>query len=167
MKKKEFDRCLQELSKSLYSFTYALLSDHLQVSQIIMDVMTILYLDRPELIRSMECSQNGPEEEEAFSAISLSIYKSAYGLVHKRVNQLKRFCHHPIGATDLIDTSLEFPEFDGLSLEERATLFLKMKTNYEFKEIAFILSIKKIETFQILANGKNKISQRAGLIMPT
>ncbi|MBT7608135.1 MAG: hypothetical protein HN576_00160 [Bacteriovoracaceae bacterium] len=156
MLKNELEQFLQTLNKELYKFTYSLLPDDLQVSQIIIDSITVLLLERRELVETLELCENDTKKENTLFSIKLFLYKRIYELIQKRSDQLSGSIeYHP-----------DFSEYHGLDLLEKTVLYFKSKTNFEFEDLTYILSENKTTVFQALANGRNNLATRAGITSP-
>jgi hypothetical protein len=153
IKQNELERYLQSINKELYRFTYSLLPDDLQVSQIILDSITVLLLERRELIETLHYLENEKEKRDTLFSIKLFLHKRIYELISKRVGQLQ----------GSIEYNPQYSEFHGLKLLEKAVLYFKTKTHYEFEDLAFILSETKTIIYQALANGRNNLALRAGV----
>lgn len=153
MQKNEIEKYLNQINKDLYRFSYCLLPDDLQVSQIIIDSITVLLLERRELVETLEYCKNESEKRDTLFSIKLFLHKRIFELIKRRTKQL----------SGSIEFSPDFSEYYGLDLIEKAVLYFKTKTSFEFEDIAFILTQNKTTIFQALANGRNNLAARAGL----
>ena len=153
MHKNELEKYLRQINKDLYRFSYCLLPDSLQVSQVIIDSITVLLLERRELVETLEFCSNELEKRDTLFSIKLFLHKKIFELIKKRTTQL----------TGSIEITPEFSEYYGLELIEKAVLYFKTKSDFEFEDIAFIISENRTAIFQALANGRNNLATRAGL----
>lgn len=153
--KNELEQYLQNINKELYSFAFALLPDDLQVTQIILDSITVLLLERSELVETLNICETEEDKANTFLSIKMFLYRHIYKLIDKRAEQLK----------GSIETQSEYSEYNGLGLVEKAVLFFRSKTHLGFEDIAFILGEGKTEIFQHLANGRQNLALRAGIQM--
>lgn len=138
----ELDSYLQEKSQDLYSFSFILIPDDLQASQLVVDSISTLFVMNKSMIQKWI---NG--QELGFKAceneIMRMLLKTIYELAHKRFEQIR------VG-------------FDGqkralfyeLTIEEKATLFLKEKFNLDLETIAFILDSNNLEIVSRLKNAR-------------
>ena len=80
MHKNELEKYLRQINKDLYRFSYCLLPDSLQVSQVIIDSITVLLLERRELVETLEFCSNELEKRDTLFSIKLFLHKKIFEL---------------------------------------------------------------------------------------
>lgn len=140
----EFEKYLKNLHPDLYSFSYILIPDDLQASQLIIDSIANILLDKKILIEKLLASTDKNELE--LKELKFLLFKTIFELAKKRFHQIKS------------SVNLENLEpFYHLEYEERATLFLKHRFKINNELICFISSMGQDELIAVLTKARAKI----------
>lgn len=143
MKTLVLEKFIQNLSTDLYSFAFILIPDDLQATQLMIDAVSAFMIQKKSLIEKWS-SANESELKENSSDIKIHLYRSMYELSKKRYNQLR------MSFKDVEDSS----GFFSLEFSDKAALFLKEKSDFEFDVIEFILGQSKNEVLAHLYSAR-------------
>ncbi|MCO4794100.1 MAG: hypothetical protein KC493_10325 [Bacteriovoracaceae bacterium] len=153
MKRKDLEILLQKANVDLYGYAYCLIPDELQASQLVMDAMAILTLDKKSLLEDLLLSEEEKEKRLNLFIIKKFLYRAIYKLSVKRINQIR----------SSLDFSGDYISFHGLNLEQKSAIYLKRKTSLELSDIQEILNIKKPEMISTLATARQLLAVRSGI----
>lgn len=143
MKTLVLEKFIQNLSTDLYSFAFILIPDDLQATQLMIDAVSAFMIQKKSLIEKWS-SANESELKENSSDIKIHLYRLMYELSKKRYNQLR------MSFKDVEDSS----GFFSLEFSDKAALFLKEKSDFEFDVIEFILGQSKNEVLAHLYSAR-------------
>lgn len=147
MKNEELQKYIQNLSPELYSFSYILIPDVLQASQLMIDCVQSFLIQKKELVEKMSLSKN-KIIENLLEETKLNIIKIVYELSRKRYQQLK------ISLSDVEGHG----GFFSLEFDEKAILYLKEKANFDLDTIEFITSSSRSEVLSYLYSARIKMT---------
>ena len=147
MKTEELQKYIQNLSPELYSFAYILIPDDLQASQLMIDCVQSFLIQKKILVEKMGLTKN-KIVKNLLDESKLNLMKIVYELSKKRYQQLK---------TSLIDVEAN-GGFFSLDFNEKATLFLKEKTELDLDQIEFITSTTRSEVLSYLYSARIKMT---------
>lgn len=133
---KNLKELILKKTDELYSFSFALIPDDLQASQILIDS-----------IAGFVCKfiENKPNLNEI--ELNVKLYKNVFELSKIRYSQLK------MTFKDIENTE----KFFFLDLNSKATIFLNEKTKFSKNEILQILQFSKEEYYSILYLAREKL----------
>lgn len=147
MKSVELLKKLKNLFPKLYSFSYSIIQDDLQATQITIDAFTGYSWEEKEKIEELLECEDYSEGQKLLFNIELSYYKIIYQLAVKRQKQLNHS----------IKDSGQNGDFFALPILDRAILFLKYKTKLDIIDIENILNLKRYEVINYLNLAKRSI----------
>ncbi len=148
MKTEELQKYIQNLSPELYSFSYVLIPDDLQASQLMIDCVQSFLIQKKALVEKMGLSKN-KILKNLLEDTRLSIFKIVFELSRKRYQQLK------ISLSDVEGIG----GFYSLDFDEKAILYLKEKAGFELETIEFITSTTRTETLAFLYSARIKMTR--------
>ena len=88
MKTLDLEKFIQSLSTDLYSFAYILIPDDLQATQLMIDSVAALMIQKKSLVDQWS-KASADQLLENTEEIKLHLYKSIYDLSKKRYHQLR------------------------------------------------------------------------------
>ncbi len=144
MKIEEFEKYLINLHPDLYSFSYILIPDDLQASQLIIDSIANFIIDKKSSLEKI--LSESIRNEILLTEIKHLICKSIYDIAKKRFHQIK-------SSVDL--NGLD--PFYQLDFDERAVIFLRHKFKINNELICFISSMGQDELIAVLTKARAKI----------
>lgn len=145
MNTKELESYLKTLHPDLYSFSYILIPDDLQASQLIVDAIANVLIDRRELIDRILKSEKAEAEKIELKNF---LFRAIYLLARKRFHQIKSSMNlHNLEA------------FYHLELDERALLFLKHKMKWGKDQMNFVTTLGSEEIVSILTKSRMNLSR--------
>lgn len=152
---KQVKETLQEISKDLFSFSFCLIPDDLQVQQILVDCVYLLNSD--ELTKSLisqlnECENIAVRNKIKYD-LKILMAKNLYMMAKKRYFQVK----------DSLLSEEGYVAFYSLEFDQRATVFLKQALKYDFKEIEQITSQDRASVVGSLSIARQKLSGNMGV----
>lgn len=156
MKTLDLEKFIQSLSTDLYSFAYILIPDDLQATQLMIDSVAALMIQKKSLVDQWS---KAPADQllENTEEIKLHLYKSIYDLSKKRYHQLRA------GLKSVEDGS----GFFSLDFDDKAILFLQERSEFSSERIEFISSKSKTEVLAHLYSARINLiegmSSRPGL----
>jgi hypothetical protein len=154
MKNNELEKFIQNQSPDLYSFAYVLIPDDLQATQLMIDSVSRLLIQKKSLVESW-VKKNVETEVESNdylqNDILLNLLKSTYEISKKRYSQLK------ISLSDQVGVNSQFFTLD---FEDKAVLFLKEKLNFEMASIEFVTGLSKSEILAHLYSARILLSEK-------
>lgn len=153
MKIKDLEIYLLGQQNEFYQFAMVLTADHDISEKIIQDSVYLLLSEEKEDIASLLKNNNNPQTFFSFSRIF--IFKSLY-----RIAKSNNLFQMPIGSKRA--GVLEQNAFWPLPMDQRAVLFLRQKLKQGKDNIGEILSITKVEYFNILNLGREQLLKNAG-----
>lgn len=143
MKTLELEQYIQNLSTDLYSFAFILIPDDLQATQLMIDAVSAFMIQKKEFITSL--TKKGESHLLASTEdIKIHLYKLMYDLSKKRYHQLR------LSFKNVEDNS----GFFSLEFDDKASLFLKERTDFSMDKIEFILSKSKTEVLAHLYSAR-------------
>ena len=146
---------LQEISKDLFSFSFCLIPDDLQVQQILVDCIYLLNTD--EAAKSLLEQLNDSDKNDIHKKIKIQLKtlmaKNLYMMGKKRYFQVK----------DSLLLEDGHAAFYSLDFEQRATVFLKQALKYDFKDIELITSQDRASVISSLSMARQKLSGNLGV----
>ncbi len=144
MKIEEFESYLKKIHPDLYSFSFILIPDDLQASQLIVDGLSYVLMNKRSIFdRLINKSQNFSIELDDFK---MNLYKAIYEIAQKRFLQIR--------------TSVETKDLDNfysLEFDERAVIFLRQKLKFSHNDICFTVSLGKDDLMKIATQARNKL----------
>lgn len=144
MKIEEFEKYLKNLHPDLYSFSYILIPDDLQASQLIVDSIANVVLEKKALIEKI--TSDSDKHEVELVELKYQMFKAIFEIAKKRFHQIK-------SAVNL--ENLE--AFYHLEYEERATIFLKHRYKINIELICFITNLGHDELIAVLSRARTKL----------
>lgn len=142
VKQLDLDSYFQEKSQDLYSFSYILIPDDLQASQLIIDsISTMFVMNKSMIVKWTRCDELEFKSYE--SEIFRMVLKTIYELALKRFEQIKV----GLGSSHRV-------LFHELTLEEKSALFLKEKFHLDLETISFILDSNSLEVLSRLKSAR-------------
>ncbi len=144
MKIEEFEKYLINLHPDLYSFSYILIPDDLQASQLIIDSIANFIIDKKSSLEKI--LSESIRNEILLTEIKHLICKSIYDIAKKRFHQIK-------SSVDL--NSLD--PFYQLDFDERAVIFLRHKFKINNELICFITNLAHDELVALLSRARTKL----------
>eukprot|EP00914_Ancora_sagittata_P003503 GHVO01007361.1.p2 GENE.GHVO01007361.1~~GHVO01007361.1.p2 ORF type:complete len:163 (+),score=5.87 GHVO01007361.1:60-548(+) len=142
---------LKLISKELYPFSFILLADDLQASQLVIDSFgTLLVNETSRAMAEDICSNEATGEY--INLVRLEVFKASYIIGRKRFQQVK----------DSIDVDEKYKAFFTLEFSERVILYLKQKTNFDLKEISYITEMNLNEVSNHIAVAREKLANCFG-----
>lgn len=150
---------LKDINSDLFSFSYALIPDDLQVQQLILDAVGLLITVEEELVLDFMSLKKGSGRENLLFQLKKIIYRNIFQTAKKRLEQLKG------GLAEMT----EYIPFFSLNVNQRAVLFLKHKTRFSWVFVEEITDLNRHQVMEILNSGRNKLLDNAaiGLEVPT
>ena len=145
MNTKELENYLKTLQPDLFSFSYILIPDDLQASQLIVDAIANVLIDRRELIDRILKNEKVETEK---TELNHYLYRAIYLLARKRFHQIK---------SSMNLNNLE--AFYHLELDERALLFLKHKMKWSKDQMNFVTTLSSEEIVSILTKSRMNLSR--------
>ena len=140
---------LARLNQQIFPFAFSLIYDELQAQQLIIDAQSVFLGRNQDALEDYLESEDEMSKRLKWFEISKVIYSNIYQIASKRFDQVR--------------SSLSFDEkytaFYALSLEQRAILFLKYKTDFEESDIYEILGRDFIEYSQLKATAEMNLSR--------
>lgn len=156
MKTLDLEKFIQGLSTDLYSFAFILIPDDLQATQLMIDSVAALVIQKKSLVDQWSKSSADKVLEHS-EEIKLHLYKTLYDLSKKRYHQLKA------GLRSIEDNS----GFFALDFDDKAVLFLQERSEFSSEMIEFISSKSKTEVLAHLYSARinmiEGLSARPGL----
>ncbi len=148
MKIEDLESYLKKQHSDFYSFSFVLIPDDLQASQLIIDAVANVLVDKNELVRKLldEKVASKPSEQ-ILNDLRFHIFKAVYFLAKKRFHQIKL-------SVDIEHLDVYFK----LDLEERAFIFLKNKMKWSLDDVSFVSTLSSNEIITILARGRTKLA---------
>lgn len=140
MKNTDLLKKFKNLFPKLYSFSYTIIQDDLQATQITIDAFTGYSWEEKDQIEELMDSLDYGETQRAIFNMELALYKIIYQLAIKRDKQLNIES----------EKSGQNRAFFSLPILDRALLFLKYKTVLEIEDIETILNLKRHEVINYL-----------------
>lgn len=149
MKSKELEKLIQNLSTDLYSFAYILIPDDLQATQLMIDSVSVFFIQKKSLVEKWK---NSPHDEDTkiSDELKFHLYKAIYDLSRKRYQQLK------MSFKEVEDNS----GFFSLDLDEKASLYLREKSHFNNNIIEFILGKSRSELLAHLYSARLKLAEK-------
>jgi hypothetical protein len=150
MIKEDVKSILQNFQQELFAFGFALIPDELQVQQMVMDVINLLYVEgsfKADLIKAMKGEGWNPEEK---FRLRLHLLKSLHSMSKRRYSQIKESLHS--------EGKEGYSSFYALNFDERALLWLQSKTNLDQDDIALIFRYDKSKLLATLTSTRDKIN---------
>lgn len=144
MKIEELELYLKNLHPDLYSFSYILIPDDLQASQLVVDSISNVLLEKKSFIERMLSKREKNEEE--LKQLKSQILKAVFDVAKKRFHQIK-------SAVNLENLD----PFYHLEFEERATVFLKHKQKINIELICYITNMGHDELIAVLSRARTKL----------
>lgn len=151
MKTLDLEKFIQSLSTDLYSFAFILIPDDLQATQLMIDSVAALLIQKKALVEqwSKKSSESLLDQSEE---IKLHLYKTLYDLSKKRYHQLKA------GLKSVEDNS----GFFSLDFDDKAVLFLQERSEFSSENIEFISSKSKTEVLAHLYSARINMIEGLG-----
>ena len=151
------DSFFKNINSDLYSFSYALIPDDLQVQQLILDAIGLFIDVEEELLLDFMSLKKG--QVNLLYQFKKIIYRNIFHTAKKRLEQLKG----GLGETK------EFIPFYSLNVNQRAVLFLKHKTKFEWIFMEEVTGLDRHDIMELLGSGRNKLLDNSaiGLEVPT
>jgi hypothetical protein len=146
MKKLELEKFIQNLSTELYSFAFILIPEDLQATQLMIDSVSTFLIQKKSMIAKWT-TFNEVELIENSMDIKIHLYKSMYEISKKRYSQLR------MSFKDFEDNS----GFFSLEFDDKATLFLKERTEFPVEIIEFILGQSSNEVVSHLYSARRQL----------
>lgn len=144
VKIEEFEKYLKNLYPELYSFAYILIPDDLQASQLIIDSIANMLLEKKIMFDRL-LNQNDKTESD-LQEIKLHILKAIFNIAEKRFHQIK-------SSVDLVNLD----PFYHLDFEERALVYLKHRQKINNDLICFVAGIGHDELVATLSRSRTKL----------
>lgn len=144
VKIEDFEIYLKNLHPDLYSFSYILIPDDLQASQLIVDSLANVMLEKKSMVERI-LSKNDHNDED-LKLLKSQIFKAIFEIAKKRFHQIK-------SAVDLENLD----PFYHLEFEERATVFLKHRYKINIELICFITNMGHDELVAVLSRARTKL----------
>lgn len=157
MKQRDFELFIKNLIPDLYSFSYALIPDDLQASQVVLDSLGVIILEKKSLIENLLVAKFDENQDKLKKDFELYFYRILFQLTQKRLAQLRASLQE--------SDSLDVPFFT-LSLDEKAILFLDEWTKFNIEELCFIFGKEKIELLTLLNISKNTFKEKIERFSP-
>jgi hypothetical protein len=151
MTKKDFENFLTSSNSAFYRFSYVLIPDDLQATQIVADAVlaaTCENRDFPKRVKELNRVDVAPLLEE----FKTSVYRYIYTIGQKRSVQLKD------SLTVSIDSS-----FFTMNIDERAIVYLKHKEDFGISKISEILDLPIEKVISRLNLGRSVIAFAHGV----
>lgn len=146
-KAKELETFLKNNNSDFYSFSFALISDDLQAQQIVVDAAYRLTVEERELIfEFLSLKEDGAGESILFK-LKKFFFQNVFNIARKRFEQLKKTLNDEVKSTS----------FSQLSINEKAILFLKYKTNWSMSDIEDILGKGHHQTIALLNRARHSL----------
>lgn len=146
MKTLDLEKFIQGLSTDLYSFAFILIPDDLQATQLMIDSVAALVIQKKSLIDQWSKASSDQLLENS-EEIKLHLYKSIYDLSKKRYSQLRA------GLKGMEDGS----GFFSLDFDDKAVLFLQERSEFSSEMIEFISGKSKTEVLAHLYSARIKL----------
>ena len=141
MKKADLLKKYKNLFPKLYSFSYSIIQDDLQATQITIDALTGYSWEEKESVKGLLEIEDYSEFQRVFYEMELALYKIIFQLAAKREKHL----NFKTGGEGNIAS-----DFFKLTILDRAILYLKYKRELEFEEIENILGLKRHQVINFL-----------------
>lgn len=139
---------LETYLPELYRFAFALIPDDLQAQQLVFDSISVLSLDRKDLVLgTMEISDD--KKSSQLFEVKKGLLKIIKSLAYKRSEQL--------GALPNKDNV--GPSFYELALECRGILCLKHELSLDFEDIESVMELPRHEVVSKLYMGRGALSR--------
>jgi hypothetical protein len=147
MKIEELQKYIQNLSPDLYSFAYVLIPDDLQASQLMIDCVQSFLIQKKQLVEKIALSKNKIVRNHS-EEIKLNLLKIVFELSKRRYQQLK------ISFSDVEGNG----GFFSMDFDEKASLYLREKSDFELDQIEFITGSTRAETLSQLYSARIKMA---------
>ena len=137
---------LKDLNPELFSFAHALISDDLQVQQLVVDAVHLLAVEEWELMFDfLSLKQNNGEC--ILLQLKKTAYKSIFNMAKRRSEQLK----------GSLRGMVKYAPFFLLDINQRAIVFLKHKTKYGFEFIEEVTAKDRHQIIEILNHSRDML----------
>ena len=137
---------IQKKSATLYSFAFVLIPDDLQASQLMIDSVARLLIQKKSSIAHW--SELIESHEEIQNEVTLNLLAATYEIARKRYGQLK---------ISLQNELLKNEDFYLLELEAKASLYLNERQKLEMKDIEFVTNMSRHEIVAHLYSARVKL----------
>ena len=144
MRNNRLEVFLKELNPELFSFSYALIPDDLQVQQLVVDAVHLLVVEEWELIFSFLSLKQDTGKSILFQFKKIS-YKSIFNMAKRRSEQLRG------GLRGMA----QYAPFFLLDINQRAVLFLKHKTNFGFEFMEEVIGKDRHQIIETLNRSRD------------
>ena len=134
MKNNELEIFIQTKSDALYSFAFVLIPDDLQASQLMIDSVARLLIQKKSSIAYW--SQLVGERDDIKKEVMLNLLAATFEIARKRYGQLKMGLQDELKMND---------DFYLLDLEAKAILYLRERENLEIIDVEFVTNMSKHE----------------------
>lgn len=149
MKTIELEKFIQNLSPDLYSFAYILIPDDLQATQLMIDAVSVVMIQKISILDKWMMT-SVDKSQATFEEIKRLLFRSIFEISKKRINQLKLSLTPPEG-----DTAFFQLEFDA-----KAALYLKVRGELDLNAIEFIIGLSRPEVLALLSTARIKLGAR-------
>ncbi len=119
--------------------------------QIVVDALTAFFLKTQKNVLDTEIESS----DFILNDHKDEIYKQIFIIARKRFIQQNQFWK---------DGIKKINEFHELSFEQKAVVTLYYRLNYKIEEIAYILSLKKVEVIEHLNFARSKLVREASVV---
>lgn len=137
-----------QLNLKIFPFAYSLIFDELQAQQLIIDAISFYVTKNEETLEEFCELGNINDRKKAWFSITKEIYQIVFQIAKKRFDQVR--------------SSLSYRDEDAhfytLSVIQRASLFLKYKSDFEEVDIIDILDVDYLDYRQIQATADLNLS---------
>lgn len=142
----ELEEHFSKINKELYSFAYSLNPDELQAEQIVIDAIQALLLDKKDSIGDfLDCVSKMDMEK--------ILFRNIFVLATKRNQNIKQ---------SRLSVEDKWQPYYSLSLSERAILYLKHHTSFDYDTIEEIVNLFRHELISTLITGRQKLMENMG-----
>ena len=146
MKNSALETFIQKKSATLYSFAFVLIPDDLQASQLMIDAVARLLIQKKSSITHW--SELIEKQEEIQNEVILNLLSATYEIARRRYGQLKISLQSELRNNE---------DFYLLELEAKASLYLKERQKLEMNEIEFVTNMSKHEIVAHLYSARLKL----------
>lgn len=149
MKTIELEKFIQNLSPDLYSFAYILIPDDLQATQLMIDAVGVVMIEKISILEKWMLVIK--EKSEAINEeIKKLLFRAIFEISKKRINQLKLSLTPPEGDN----------AFFQLDFEAKAALYLKVRGELDLNAIEFVMGQSRPEVLALLSTARINLSNR-------